>query len=331
MKAINELKIGIVGCGAISRCHTNPYRKAGAQIALVYDIHRAAAEKLAGEVGAQVADSLEAMAKPGVLDAVSICTPPAFHLENCLPFVRARIPVLCEKPLEVNLSSASRLAAEVRKRRGTFMTAFCHRFHPPIIEAKKLIDSGALGRPLFFRNMFASRYTLKGNHRANPKISGGGCVADNATHAVDIFRFLMGNVAAVQAQIANLVQREQVEDFGLLFLHGTKGRVGEIVCSYSFPHAADYVEVLCEKGTVTVSYWMAGRSPLAYRLEGEREERTVDTSQMPDRFTAEIAHFLECVSTGKKPAVTAMDGLASAKVIAAAYASAKTGRLTKIS
>lgn len=331
MKAIHELKIGIVGCGGISRFHTGPYRKAGAQVALVYDVNRAAAETLAREVGAQVADSLEAMAKPGALDAVSVCTPPAFHLENCLPFVKARIPVLCEKPIEISVPRAKRLAAEVRKRRSLFMTAYCHRFHPPVIEAKKLIDGGALGKPLVFRNMFAGKFVLKRNHRANPKLSGGGCVADNAAHAVDIFRFLLGDVAAVQAQIANLAQQEAVEDFGVLFLRGKRGCVGQITCSYSTPHATNYVEVLCEKGSVTVSYWIPGRPDVAYRIEGEKEERTVDVSRAPDRFTAEVGHFLECARTGRQPVITAGDGLASARVIAAAYASAKSGRLTKVS
>jgi len=331
MKDPCELQIGIVGCGGISRLHVQAYKKAGARIVLVFDTNRAAAETLAKEAGAQVADSLAAMAQPGAVDAVSICTPPAFHLENCLPFIKTRIPVLCEKPLEINVPRAKRLAAEVKKRRSLFMTAYCHRFHPPIIEAKKLIASGALGRPLFFRNMFAGKFVLKGNHRANPKLSGGGCVADNAAHAVDIFRFLVGDVTAVQAQVAKLAQKEKVEDFGLLFLQGKKGCLGEIACCYSTPVATNYVEVLCEKGTVTVNYWIPGRPDITYRIEGEKAEQTIDLSKVPDRFTAEIAQFLQCVRTGAKPAVTVDDGLASAKVIAAAYASAKSGKLIRVS
>ncbi len=330
MKTLSELQVGIVGCGGISRLHTESYRKAGVPIALVYDVNRASAEALAKETGAQVADSLAAMAKPGTLDAVSICTPPAFHLEHCLPFVQARIPVLCEKPLEIDVPRSRRLAAAVKKRRSLFMTAYCHRFHPPIIEAKKLLASGVLGRPLFFRNMFAGKFVLKGNHRANPKLSGGGCVADNAAHAVDIFRFLLGDVTAVQAQVANLEQKAAVEDFGLLFLRGKRGCVGEIACCYSTPHAINFVEVLCTKGTLTVNYWIPGRPALAYRIEGENDERTVDVSQAPDRFTTEIRTFLTCVQTGSRPTVTVDDGLASARVIAAAYASAKSGRLQRI-
>jgi len=330
MKSPRELKVGIVGCGGISRAHVAAYRQAGAPIALMFDVNRAAAEALAKEVGAQVADSVAAMAQPGAVDAVSICTPPAFHLEHCLPFVRARIPVLCEKPLETSVPRARRLAAAVAKHRSLFMTAYCHRFHPPILAAKKLIASGTLGRPLFFRNMFAGKFVLRGNHRADPQLSGGGCVADNAAHAVDIFRFLLGDVAAVQAQVANLAQKEKVEDFGLLFLQGKKGALGEIACCYSTPVATNFVEVLCEKGTVTINYWVPGRPDITSRREGDDADTVIDVSQAPDRFTAEIQHFLDCVQTGTKPAVTVADGLASTKVIAAAYASAKMGRLIRL-
>lgn len=330
MKSPSDLKIGIVGCGGISRAHVTAYRQAGARIALVYDVNPAAAAALAKEVGAQVADSLVAMADPDAVDAVSICTPPAFHLEHCLPFVRARIPVLCEKPLEISVPRAKRLAAAVRKRRSLFMTAYCHRFHPPIIAAKQLLARGELGRPLFFRNMFAGKFTLKGNHRADPKLSGGGCVADNAAHAVDIFRFLLGDVTAVQAQVANLAQKEKVEDFGLLFLQGQKGCRGEIACCYSTPVATNFVEVLCEKGTITINYWVPGRPDITVRREGATADEVIDVSQAPDRFTAEVAHFLDCVAGKAKPAVTVADGLASAQVIAAAYASAKSGKLVRL-
>lgn len=330
MNDSREPQIGIVGCGGISRMHVQAYKHAGARIALVYDVNRAAAAALAKEAGAQVADSVAAMARPGAVDAVSICTPPAFHLEHGLPFIQARIPVLCEKPLEISVPRAQRLAAAVKRRRTLFLTAYCHRFHPPVIEARKLIASGAIGRPLFFRNLFAGKFVLKGNHRANPQLSGGGCVADNAAHAVDLFRFLVGDVVAVQAQVANVAQKEKVEDFGLLFLQGKKGCRGEIACCYSTPVATNFVEVLGDKGTITINYWVPGRPDITVRREGDPADTVIDVSQAPERFTAEIRHFLDCVAGKAKPAVTVADGLASAEVIAAAYASAKSGKLIRI-
>src|SRR5690349_14064807 len=105
----SQLRVGIVGCGGIARAHLAGYRHAGSvDIVSVYDVSRKAARQFAGECGTQVAASPEDMAQAS-LDAVSVCTPPAFHLQVCKPFLRAGIPILCEKPLEASLRSAARL------------------------------------------------------------------------------------------------------------------------------------------------------------------------------------------------------------------------------
>ncbi|MDW8343541.1 MAG: Gfo/Idh/MocA family oxidoreductase [Verrucomicrobiae bacterium] len=187
------LRVGVVGCGRISRFHTTAYQRAsGVQIASVYDVNRAAAEALAKETSAVVASSLDEMVEQHGLNAVSVCTPPRFHLEHCRPFLEAGIAVLCEKPLTTSGTDARRLAALVRRRRAVFMVGFCHRFHPPILALRELLQGGALGRPVVFRVTFAGRLELAGDHRAQRALSGGGCLADNGSHAVDLFRFLSG-------------------------------------------------------------------------------------------------------------------------------------------
>ena len=52
----------------------------------------------------------------------------------------------------------------------------------------------------------------------------------------------------------------------------------------------------------------------------------MDCSKHPGRFVGEIRHFLNCVRTGRKPAITAADGLAANRIAAAVYASVAKGR-----
>ncbi len=321
-----RLRVGIVGCGGIARAHLAGYNSAAnADVVYVYDVSRKAAQQFAAECGAQVAASPEDMAGAG-LDAVSVCTPPATHLQVCKPFLGAGVPVLCEKPLEADARTAARLEVAVRARGTPFMTAYCHRFHPAIVELKALIDAGRLGKPLFFRNIFGGYFELKGNHRARPALSGGGSVIDNCSHSVDLFRHLAGEPTEVQATTGNVLQRAAVEDFGVLLL-GVRGKVfGEITSSYSLKVCGNWVEWYGTLGTALVSYWNPGQPDLVYRLAGESEWTIVDCSAHPDRFSAEVAHFLDCVQTGARPLVTAADGYRASRVIDAAYRSAKTGR-----
>ena len=197
-----RLRAGIVGCGGIARAHVAGYIAAGnVDVTAVYDISSEAATTLAEAIGpgAAVATTIEGVLSREV-DLVSVCTPPGAHLESCLPFVEERVAVLCEKPLERDAERAIRLANAVHTANALFMTAFCHRFHPPVIELKRLIDSGVLGEPLFLRSIFSGLMELSGDHRSRPELSGGGSLIDLSSHSVDLFRHLIGEPTEVTWQ-----------------------------------------------------------------------------------------------------------------------------------
>lgn len=318
--------VGIVGCGQIARAHHAAYQQSGqATIIAVCDEQPGAAEKFAADIVAACSPSPAHLARAIRPDVVSICTPPAAHLDNCRPFLEHRIPILSEKPLAANLPDAETLTAAVRQSGTMFMTGFCHRFHPPILELKRLLDTGVLGRPLFFRNIFAGYFPLAGNHRADPAISGGGCLMDNGAHSIDLFRFLMGEPTEVQAMIGTIAQAVAVEDFQMIHLSAGGTRFGEISSSYSLPLGTNYVELYAENGTAVVSYFNPGVPPLSYRLAGANDAIVVPCADQPDRFAREIAHFLECVRSGSQPSPSVEDGLRVNQIIAAAYQSARTG------
>ena len=326
-----KIRVGIVGCGSIANQHLSAYQNtAKADIVAVYDVVASAGEKFAERSGAQVVQSVEEMVEKYPLDAVSVCTPPAAHLENCLPFLEAGIAILCEKPLEVNAASATRLFAAVKNSKSLFMTAFCHRFHPGIIELKRLVEKGQLGEPLLFRNIFGGYLSLAGNHRTDPQISGGGCLIDHCCHSIDLFRFLVGDPMQAQAVAGNIMQELPIEDFGMIHLSVNRKSFGEITASYSLKVCRSTVEWYGTKGTAIVSYFDSDRPDLAYRLERDNEWSSVDCSGYPDRFTGEIEHFLSCVREQKAPSVTVEDGLKANQIAAAVYKSVVQGRQIEI-
>lgn len=327
-----ELRVGIVGCGNISREHVKGYQRDGnVRIVKIFDVHRASAEKMAQAVGAEVAESLEEMAQPGELDAVSICTPPGSHLESCLPFLRAGIPILCEKPFEKNLDAALQLEEEIRNSSSLFMIAFCHRFNPYVREARRLLTEEAdlLGRPIFFRNLFGGYLPVAG-HRADANVSGGGVLIDNCSHSLDLFRFLMGEVDVVQAQVRNLDQQVAVEDFASIDVTGRGGFSGQIASSYSLPVAYNSIEIYCSKTTIVINYGVPDRPNLMLHIPTEVQARAVEVDESFDQFSGEISYFLDCVRTGATPTPGIDDAVASAHLIDAAYRSATEGRIIAV-
>ncbi|HEY3236015.1 MAG TPA: Gfo/Idh/MocA family oxidoreductase [Polyangiaceae bacterium] len=328
---MTDVKVGIIGCGGIARLHAAAYASAGAKMVSAWDVSPQASAALARETGARVAESIEEMLTKDKPDAVSVCTPPGAHLENCRPLLAAKVAVLCEKPMEANAESAARLAELAMSSGAPFMVAYCHRFHPPILKLRQLIREQELGEPLHFRNIFAGYLRLEGNHRLNPAVSGGGCVIDNGSHAVDLFRFLVGEPTHVQARIGRLRPNLPIEDFAVLHLDGPGNAHGEVTLSYSFKVSESWVEWYGSKGTAAVSYWNSGFPDLAYRVEGQDQWTPVDCSPEPDRFAGEVLHFLECCRTGAAPRVSAEDGLAASRIVAAAYRSALEGKLVALS
>ena len=326
-----KLRVGIVGCGSIARAHRKGYEADGnINVVVVYDKATSAAEAFAAKCGSDVAQSTEEMMERHRLDAVSICSPPGAHLENCRPFLDAAIPILCEKPIERNAESADALATIVRKSGALFMPAFCHRFHPPVTELKKLIREGVLGEPLLFRNIFGGYINVAANHRADPKLSGGGPLIDHCCHSVDLFRFLVGDPSYVQAVAGNIMQDLRVEDFGMLHLSVGDRSFGEITGSYSLKGCGNFVEWYGTKGCAMVSYFSTDHPDLSYIVDGTDKRSEVDCSAHPDRFVAEVGHFLGCVRERKTPSPAVEDGLKANQIVAAAYKSIRRGARTAI-
>lgn len=327
---MNDLRIGILGCGGIANHHVRGYQAAGASVAVACDIHEPAAQKLAQGTGARVARSVEELLedKP---DAVSVCTPPGAHRAACVPLLERGVPVLCEKPLAGSLEDAEAIAAAAEKSGTPLMVGFCHRFHGPIIELKRLIDAGTLGEPVLFRNIFGGFLRLEGNHRLDPALSGGGVLIDNGTHSVDLFRHLVGEVEQVQAVAAHAVQDVPVDDLALMHLSGAGGkRLGEITGAYSLKVCGNWVEWYGTRGTALVSYGNVGQPDLSYRVEGEKHWTPVDCTAHRPRFETEIRQFLAAVRKEAPPATTARDGLAASRIIAAAYESSRRGQRVRV-
>ena len=141
--------LGIVGCGAVAKLHAVALAAMpGVKLALVHDVRSEAAEKFAAAHNSRAAQSTAQMIEAG-LDAVIVCTPPAYHEASSLPFLDAGIAVLCEKPLAQSYTAAQRFAEQVRARKTPLLIAFTLRFHPSLVKLRQLVDEGVLG-PLHF-------------------------------------------------------------------------------------------------------------------------------------------------------------------------------------
>lgn len=316
------MRVAIIGAGGIAREHKRGYaRLDGVELVGACDTADAARTCVETEWGAAayatVAELLDAE-KP---DAVSICSPPKFHVEAALACLERGVAVLCEKPMARNAEEAEVIASAARKADVPLMMAFCHRFHPPVMKVKEAIDAGRLGRVVMFRNRFGGKQDMTGRWFADPDVAGGGALMDTAVHSVDLFRFLVGDAQWVTGATADLAGRYDLEDSGIITLGTADGAFGVIEASWSTPASANVIEVYGTDGAAVVDYSTGETKILG---KGETAWETF-TWEGPDRFEREVEAFVEAVKAKTAAPITGEDGLAANRILDAAYRSAETG------
>ena len=314
------MRIGVIGCGGIAGQHVRGYQEcADVTIAAGADVDL---QRAAGMAGADHAyTSFQEMLDKETLDAVSVCTPPNSHKDTVCASLEAGLAVLCEKPLAPNAAQAQQMVECARRNGKLLVTAFCHRFHEPVMRAREIIASGKIGKVIMFRNRFGGKMDMTKVWFSDPAVSGGGTIPDTSVHSIDLFRYLVGNPTKVAGAVATADSRYKVEDCSVILLQTPDGAMGTIEASWTSPGSANVIEVYGTDGAVVVDYSKPGvRFMLAGSNEWQEEPNT-----KPDRFIRQAQHFVDCVRNGSKPVVDGADGLRAAQIIDAAYAFARGG------
>ena len=191
----SDLRVAVLGVGMMGGFHvqTLSRRTHGATVAVINDYDQVKAARVAEAVGARVEpDPLAAITADDV-DAVVIASPGAAHEQQVLACLDRGIPVLCEKPLTTDpVSALGVVKAERRTGKQLVQLGFMRRFDPEYVAAKKLIDSGAIGRALLL-------HCIHRNMANGPQFDSAMMITDSVVHEVDVARFLLGQeIASVQ-------------------------------------------------------------------------------------------------------------------------------------
>ncbi|MDY0004966.1 MAG: Gfo/Idh/MocA family oxidoreductase [Polyangia bacterium] len=141
------IQVGFIGCGRIADLHALGYKgRKDARIYAVCDTDEATVERRMAEWGAQkgFTDHRALLADPKV-QAVEILTPQKLHEPMVLEALAASKHVAVQKPMTVSLPSADRMIAAARGSGRIFKVTENYWFYPPILRARALLDSGAIG------------------------------------------------------------------------------------------------------------------------------------------------------------------------------------------
>src|SRR5438067_3040171 len=296
---ISSVTAAIVGAGNIGRTHAGAYAEAGARVVGVCDVDRARAASLAAELRAAAYTDVDTMLDELRPTVVSVCTPPAAHTEPACAVARRGIPILCEKPLAESVPAAEAILTAARAGGAPCMVGFCHRFHEPVVQIKDLLAAGEIGEPVLLRNRFAFRFEgVEKTWFSDPGVSGGGTLMDTSVHSLDLYRFLIGEITQVAAQLQTRTPGLRVEDNSVLLVNGPSGVPGIVEASWTTPVGESVLVIYGTRGNVTIDY-DAGNFGVARIWRAEEGAATNLPRTGWNRFTEEVRHFICAVTAGQ--------------------------------
>ena len=278
------------------------------------------------------------VADPNV-DAVDICLPHHLHTPTIVAAARAGKAVFCEKPLCTSLEDAARIAAVLDEAGVLFVMGHNQLFQPSLVEARRLLATGALGRPYVYRSIecFQNRAALSPQNpvgmlagespwawRNDPARMGGGEVLDTGWHATYRLLALAGDDRPVEVTATLdrfFLPDLPTEDTGLLLVRFASGALGEILTTWAFmPVGGWQFEVMGEHGS------LAGTGErLLHQIP--RWPAPAEFVQPPVHSFTEVAgHFLDVALLGVPSLAPFATAARVLQLTLAAYESAKLRR-----
>ena len=166
-------------------------------------------------------------------DGIILATPNQMHVAGGLECVAAGVPVIVEKPIGDNVTSATRLVEAGEKAGVPVLTGHHRNYSPIMTKAREIIQSGVLGTlvgvsgtALFYKP--DDYFDVGGGWRREP---GGGPILLNLTHEVNNLLSLLGDIDTVIALTSNATRGFPVEDTAAMIFRFANGALGTFLLS----------------------------------------------------------------------------------------------------
>ena len=344
-----SIQVGVVGCGAIGQRRHLPELAGNedATIVAVCDKNAARVREIGEKYEAQPYTDFEQMLKHPDLEAVVIGTPNYLHAPMTIAALKAGKHALVEKPMALSRDEARAMIAASRKSGKFLMVGQNQRLDGQHREARAIIESGRLGRPLSFRTAFKHRGPETWSVDGGPgtwffqkKLAGMGVCGDLGIHKADLMRYVLGeDIVEVTAMIdtqhktyAN-GKKIDVDDNAMLVCRTASGVMGSIIISWTNygEWESNYTVIYCEKGVMMLA--MDPKYGVQVRYKTGREElyKTGDISTNDRQVSSGVTEmFVRGIKENKAPSIDGNEGYKSLSVILTAFESQDQGRTLKV-
>jgi len=300
----------------------------------VCDVDEAILAARQAEFKARVAvtDYRELVAEPEI-GVLSVASPDYDHAEQCIAALEAGKDVLCEKPLTLTMKEAKEIAAAVARTGRRFMIGQVCRYAPGFVLAKRLVERGEIGKLFFVESEYAHNYRGArgiGSWRVDPRrepVIGGGC------HAVDLLRWIAGDVAEVHAYANHLCLTDwPVNDCSVGLFQFESGVIGKVMVSVGCVRPYTMRSVFYgTEGTIVCDNTSPEIQLCSQRnLTGAPAFSTFPVNIASHNVGAEINEFVDAIVNNRPVVTNVMEGVKTVATCIAIAESARTGKPVRL-
>lgn len=339
------MRFGLIGAGSVGAIRAAALQASkDCELVAVCDLDLQRARRIAPT--ALTFSSPEALLERPELDAVVISTPPQFHETFAIAAMEAGKHVLVEKPMAESVVACNRMI-EVAKRTGRLLTVgFNHRYFDAVKLVRDMVHSGALGRLSHVKGYtgHTGLSEFKAAWMYDPAIMGGGALADNGVHMLDMCRYIMGDFQEIFGYATDRVWGlGAAEDNAFALFRSPNGVVGSLHASWSeWKGYRFHIDAYCDKGIARAYY--APMMATVIRLDKPGGVTKVERRFYPKNiirerlfgwqstvvhtFLQEFSDFAAAANgrTGSGRLAISLDGLRSVEIAKAVYASGRRGQ-----
>ncbi|MBT2573870.1 Gfo/Idh/MocA family oxidoreductase [Bacillus sp. ISL-51] len=331
----NQVKCAVLGLGRLGYFHAQHLisEVQGAQLSAVCDPMKGRAEEAAKELGiSKWSENPYELLEDDSIDAVIIVTPTSTHAEMIIKAAENGKHIFVEKPLTLSLAESKEVMKKIEETGVICQVGFMRRFDPAYADAKRRIDAGEIGKPIYYKG-FTRDY---GSPPAEFIKHSGGLFIDCSIHDYDMARYLMNAEVTSVSGHGRILKHPFMEECGdvdqaLTYLEFDSGAAGDVEASRNSPYGHDIrAEIIGTTGTILVGT-LRNRHVTVLTEAGSSYDIIPDfQTRFKDAYRLELEHFAACVQKGETPIVTEVDAAINLEIGIAATDSFRTGKPVKL-
>lgn len=327
---MSDLRIGVIGAGAIGREHIQRIqtKMAGATVVAISEINPESAAKAAKDFSVRVEPDMSSLINASDVDAIVVACFDAVHAGAVLECIKAGKPVFCEKPLATTQEDTKRIVdAEMAFGRKLVQVGFQRRYDKGYLQVKELIDGGEFGAPLMVH--CAHRNASVGDNYDTSY-----AIYSTAIHEIDAVHWLVDDeyesAQVIMPGPTRHTDPSFLKDPQFMILRTKKGILIDIEVFVNCRYGYDIqCEVCCEDGIIKLpepNFPPVRKEAMnSVRLETDWKNRFIEA------YDVEIQDWIDSTLKGEVNGPTAWDGYVAAVTADALHKSQSTGAVEPIS